>query len=77
MFNPLVDNFSSLSDSQIDEKILELSKKYHMSRNLDVQNQIAVILDMFREESRLRSAKQMQKLNNNGDESLDNLINVS
>jgi hypothetical protein len=48
-----------------------------MSRNLDVQNQIAVILDMFREESRLRSAKQMQKLNNNGDESLDNLINVS
>lgn len=77
MFNPLVDNLSNLSDAQIDEKIFELSRKYHMARNPELQSQIAVILDMFKDESQIRSSRQFQKLQGDDENGLDNLINVS
>jgi hypothetical protein len=78
MFNPLVDDFSVLSDSEVEEKISELSRKYFQSRNLQVQEQISVILEMFKDEARSRRAKSMLKnQQENGEEGLDNLIKVS
>tara|TARA_B110000503_G_scaffold120884_1_gene183951 strand:+ start:17220 stop:17456 length:237 start_codon:yes stop_codon:yes gene_type:complete len=78
MFNPLVDSFDLLSDLEIDAKVSELSRKYYMSANPQVQQQIAAILDMYREESRARQARAYQRQSdNNGDNSLDSLINIS
>jgi len=77
-FNPLVDSFDDLSDSEVDQKIVDLQKKYFMSQNLQVQSQIASILDMYREEARARQQKAYAKMNqSNDDADLDNLINVS
>jgi hypothetical protein len=78
MFNPLVDSFARLSDVEVENKMLELQRKYYMTHNPQVQNQIAAILDMYREEARARRAKQyQQQQEKNGENGLDNLIKVS
>ena len=76
MFNPLVDNLSLLEDSEIDAKISELSRKYFQAKNPDLQRQVSVILEMYKQELFTRQAKaKLQQ--QNGEEGLDNLINVS
>jgi hypothetical protein len=78
MFNPLVDSFARLSDVEVENKMLELQRKYYMTHNPQVQDQIAAILDMYREEARARRAKQyQQQQEKNGENGLDNLIKVS
>jgi hypothetical protein len=77
MFNPLVNSFSDLTDSEIDNKISELSRKYFLAHNPQLQQQIAVILEMYKEEARARRAKQYLKSQQNGDNGLDSLINIS
>jgi len=76
MFNPLVDNFDDLTDAEVENSTRELSRKYFQSRNPQVQQQIAVLLDMYREEFRARMAKKaIQQNEQNSD--LDNLININ
>jgi hypothetical protein len=77
MFNPLVDSFSTLSDLEVENKISELGRKYFMSRNPQVQMQIASLLDMYKEEMRARRAKAQLAQQQNGNSGLDNLINIS
>ena len=78
MFNPLVDSFAQLSDAEVENKMLELQRKYYMTHNPQVQDQIATILDMYREEARARRAKQYQQISDqNGESGLDSLINIS
>ena len=77
MFNPLVDSFSKLSDLEVENKISELGRKYFMSRNPQVQMQIASLLDMYKEEMRARRAKAQLIQQQNGNSGLDNLINIS
>jgi hypothetical protein len=75
MFNPLADNFEDLTDSQIQEKIQDLTRRYYQTRNPELQNQIAVMLDMFRQEQTTRMYKQKQQ--DDDDPDLDNLININ
>lgn len=78
MFNPLVDSFDDLTDVEIENKISELSRKYFISRNPQVQQQISSILEMFKEEIRSRRAKQhLKEKEQNGENGLDSLINIS
>jgi len=78
MFNPLVDNMSQLTDSELDAKISELGKKYWQSRNPQLQGQIATILEMYKQEAISRREKQKIKQDQeNGENGLDNLINIS
>jgi len=81
MFNPLINNFNELTDSEIDGKISELSRKYFQTTNPQVQQQIAVAIDMFKEEALSRRAmayqRQVQQSQENGESGLDNLINIS
>jgi len=78
MFNPLVDSFDALSNNEIEKNISSLSRKYFQTQNPHVQAQIASILDMYKSEMRVRIAKgSQQQSQDNGDNSLDNLINIS
>jgi len=77
MFNPLVDKIESLSDAELETKINDLSKKFFMSKNPQVHSQISAILDMYKEELRCRRAKEQLKQQQNNDDDLDNLINIS
>lgn len=78
MFNPLVDNLADLTTNELEKKIAELSKKYFLTGNPQVQSQISAILDMYKSEHMTRMAQEKLKNNqDNDDNSLDNLINIS
>jgi hypothetical protein len=77
MFNHLVNNVSDLTDSEVEDKIIELGRKYWMTQNTDLRVQISTVLEMFKEEALVRRAKSMQRSQENDDNSLDNLINIS
>lgn len=74
--HPLIDDFTDLTDSELNEKISELSHKYWKTRNPQVQSQMVMILDQLKEEQRVRIQK--SQINQDSDENdLDNLINIS
>lgn len=78
--NPFVDDLSDISTNDLSDKINDLSKKYFMTTNPEVQNQIRVVLEMYRAEAITRQAKEtlnQSSDNENGENSLDNLINIS
>lgn len=80
MFNPLVDDFSNLSDNELELKISELSRKYFQTSNPSVKQQIANILDMYKIEMRSRNARKAVEQNNqdqDDENGLDKLINIS
>ena len=78
MFNPLVDSFDQLKDSEIEGKIVELQRKYFQAgANPQLQQQVQAILEMYKLEMQQRRAKSLQPSQENGDNSLDNLINIS
>jgi hypothetical protein len=77
MFNPLVDRLQDIPTSELDSKISSLQKKYFQTQNPQLRQQIAVVLEMHIEEARARQAKQYEKINNQSNNDLDNLINIS
>jgi hypothetical protein len=81
MFNPLVDNLSTITDTQLEEKVFELQRKYFLTRNPGLQAQIANILDIYRIELQTRRAKEAQRqqdqMRQNGGNDLDSLININ
>lgn len=75
--HPLIENLNDLKDLELENKILDLSKKYWQSRNPEVQNQIIMILNMYNEELKNRRIKLWQQQFQNRDKGLDKLINVN
>ncbi len=75
--HPLIQNLSDLKDQELESKILDLSKKYWVARNPDLQRQISMALDTYNEELRSRRAKALEQMYQNRDKDLDKLINVN
>tara|TARA_B100001287_G_scaffold4725_1_gene3601 strand:- start:10495 stop:10719 length:225 start_codon:yes stop_codon:yes gene_type:complete len=73
MDHPLGEDTSSLSDEQLDEKIVLLTKKFFQTRNPDAKNQINLLLDMYKLERHTRIEK---KRLNGSNSDLDKLINI-
>jgi len=74
MVHPLA-QLSHLTDTELQEKLDDLNKKYWMASNPDVRNQIVLMLDSLKLEQENRQIK--QKKEENQDNNLDNLINIS
>jgi hypothetical protein len=78
MLNPLVDSLADLNLMQLEDKIVELQRKYFMTRNPGLQAQIANILEIYKEELYTRRAIEAQRQKDqDGNNSLDSLINIS
>ena len=75
MTHPLT-KVGTLKDNELEDKIIDLSSRYWKTTNLEVQQQIMLILDDYRQELSARRAKQQVK-EQNGENDLDNLINIS
>jgi hypothetical protein len=73
--HPLVSELSGLKDQEIHSKINDLTKKYFMTRNPDLQRQIAAVLDDLRIELSERNRKLIEQQMK--DKNLDNLIKLS
>ena len=79
MLNPLVDSLANFTLTELENKVVELQRKYFMTHNPQVQAQIANILQIYKEEAHTRRAieYQRQRDQENGGKGLDSLINVS
>lgn len=77
MINPLVDDLSKVKDSEIEDRIQDLSRKYFQTNNANVQHQITAFLDIYRAELGNRQAKIWKEQYQKRDTDLDSLINIS
>lgn len=80
MFHPLIDNCRALKDSELELKIIDLGKKYYIAARMgqgSAASQIAVALEMYKDEQRRRQYEMSKSLLDNQDKSLDDLINVN
>jgi len=80
MFNPLFEDASKLKDQDLDARITDLSRKYHIAARMgqgSAANQIAMALDMYRSEQNTRHMKATQKIAEKQNQDLDDLINVN
>jgi hypothetical protein len=78
--HPLFENTQSLSDSELEEKVMQLNRKYFQTQNLQVRDQISLLLDSYKlelEARRQRQKLEQEKQQENGESGLDNLIKVS
>lgn len=75
--HPLITDLSKLKDGEIEAKIQELTKKYFMAHNFDLQHQISLALDTYKEEMAKRQRETYEKMMNSRNKDLDKLINVS
>ncbi len=75
--HPLMDDLGQLKDTELENKIQELSRKYFQTSNPTIQHQITVFLDMYRSELQVRRAKLWQEQYQKRDTDLDSLINIS
>lgn len=75
--HPLAIDCSNLKDSEIESKIQELSKKYWMTRNPDIQRQVVSLLEHYKNEIAQRRAKYWQEQTEKRDTDLDNLIKIN
>jgi hypothetical protein len=75
--HPLIGDLSSLKDADLENKINDLTRKYFSTHNFEVQSQIVLVLDTYKEELNKRRAAEYNKMMNNRDKGLDKLINVS
>lgn len=75
--HPLVTDLNKLKDSELDTKINDLTRKYFTTPNFEVQRQIVMVLDTYKEELSNRKRIEYEKMMSNRDKGLDKLINVS
>jgi len=75
--HPLINNLSEMKDAEIEAKIADLSKKYFMTQNFGVQQQISVVLETYKEEISNRRRDEWQRMVENRDKGLDKLININ
>ena len=80
MFNPLIENPSKLNDQELENKILDLSRKYGIAMRLGqggIAQQIVITLDAYRMEQQTRQIESMKTIQEKQKkQGLDDLINV-
>jgi hypothetical protein len=75
MFHPLVGDLTEFKDQEIENKLIELNKKYYVAARLgsqDLLTQLSTVIIMYREELGKRHALKLK----NADGDLGQLINV-
>jgi hypothetical protein len=75
--HPLAEDISKLKDTEVEQKISNLSRKFFMTNNPSVQEQITLMLDMYRSELIIRRNKALADEYQKRDKDLDNLININ
>jgi hypothetical protein len=79
MYNPLLPDLSTLKDAEVESKIAELSRKYHIAARTgmnEVLPQILVSLEAYKHELTKRSAQALKNSIKNSNNNLDDLINI-
>ena len=75
MFHPFEGDLSHFKDQEIENKLIELNKKYHAAARLgsrDLLTQLSTFITIYREELSKRNAQKLKQ----ADDDLGQLINV-
>lgn len=75
MFHPLEQDLTELKDAEIEQKLIELNKKYYTAARVgsrDLLTQLSTFITIYRQELSKRNAQKLK----NGNDDLDQLINV-
>lgn len=75
MFHPLESDLSILKDQDVENKLIELNKKYHAAARLgsrDLLTQLSTFITIYKQELAKRHAEKMKST----DSDLGQLINV-
>ena len=78
MFNPLMSDFSQMKDIDIENKIVELNKKYSIAARSGSNvlcHQILMALEVYKEEMSIRMAEKTKKMLDK-DSDMGKLINI-
>jgi len=75
--HPGIGDLSDLTETQLEDKITQLSRYYHFTPNEDVRRQMILVLDEYKLELETRRIQAKKKMQQDDDNDLDNLINVS
>jgi hypothetical protein len=79
--HPFINDLNELTENDIEEKILLLQRRYFQTHNPEVQSQIQLALDTYKQELQSRRAieaqRQREQMEQNGENGLDDLINIS
>ena len=80
LYNPLLPDLSTLKDGELDDRINELSKKYHIAARTGMTQvipQILMALEMYKIEMSKRSQQSLQNTAKRTNGNLDDLIKVN
>lgn len=75
MFHPLIGDLSDLKDQDVENKLIELNKKYYAAARLgssDLLTQLSTVITIYRQELAKRHAQKLKQ----ADDDLGQLINV-
>lgn len=75
MFHPFEGDLSELKDNEVEQKLIELNKKYYAAARLgssDLLTQLSTFITIYRDELSKRHSIKLK----NGNDDLDQLINV-
>ena len=80
MFHPLLENITKIKDQELENKIMDLTNKYHIAMRLGqggVAQQIVITLDAYKIEQENRRADSMKEIQaRQKKQGLDDLVNV-
>ena len=71
MLHPFSEDTSNLSINQLYEKINDLTKKYFLTNNTEVKQQIQTFIDYYKQEIKVKEAAERKKAEENGEIDLD------
>jgi hypothetical protein len=77
MFHPLQEDLSKFTDSEIEQKLQDITRKYFAARQMgsrDLLTQLSTFVTIYRDEM---SRRYMKKNKGDLDRDLDKLINVN
>ena len=75
MIHPHQIDLQEFTDAQIEQKLFKLNSMYFMTENQQVRQQMILLMDSYKLE--LESRRASKKIEQDGNNDLDNLINVS
>ena len=78
MIHPHETELKNYTDAQLEQKLLKLNHMYFMTENQDMRQQMILLIDGYKLEIEARrAAARLKQEQDQGDNPLDDLINVS
>jgi lipopolysaccharide biosynthesis regulator YciM len=74
--HPLINDLTSMKETELENKINELTRKYFQTYNFELQKQISMAIDTYREELSKRRQAEYEKMMQTRNKDLDKLIKV-